>query len=522
MLADRVAAVHKPKRPWRVVLLKPYQEVPGLVASPPLGILYLVSAIREQFGDTVDIQVLDMKSRVLDPGWLEEPLRRYRPDVVGVSALNCEAASAERIAKLVKTIDPAALTVLGGPYPHRRAAELLARTHFDWIFDGMAERTFPDALRRHFNGEPLGEDIPGFSYRTENGPVLSLETDGVRELDALRLPAWDLVDFDRYARQPTMMLTLKGKRYATIFTSRGCPYKCNYCHDLFGKRFIYRSAEDVLGEIELLYEKYGVDEFEIVDDIFNLHKPRLKKIMQEVARRWPGKLHFCFPNGVRADIIDESVLDALVAGGTYAMSVAVETVTPRLQTLIEKNLKVEHVRKVIDWADERGIMVCGFFMIGFPTETPEELRATIDFALESRLSMAQFFNVTPQPETPLYELARREGPEALAAITDDEKEGGSYRNAITWYERTYDFPLAQLRRRAYREFYLSPRRVWRIWNRVPGWRSLGLGFGGLLGNLMGRAQPHALGRPKPPTNWPYVATSGSAGAPLSTGPNHTM
>ncbi len=501
------AELRRPNRPWRVVLLKPYQEVPGLVASPPLGILYLVSAIREQFGDTVDIQVLDMKSRVLDPEWLDEPLRGYRPDVVGVSALNCEAASAERIAKLVKAIDPAAVTVLGGPYPHRRAAELLGSTHFDWIFDGMSERTFPEALRRHFEGEPLGTDLPGFSYRTANGPVVSLETDGVRELDALRMPAWDLVDFDRYARQPTMMLTLKGRRYATIFTSRGCPYKCNYCHDLFGKRFIYRSAENVLAEIEFLYEKYGVDEFEIVDDIFNLHKPRLKKIMEEVTRRWPGKLHFCFPNGVRADIIDESVLDALVAGGTYAMSVAVETVTPRLQTLIEKNLKVEQVRKVIDWADERGIMVCGFFMIGFPTETPEELRATIDFALDSRLSMAQFFQVTPQPETPLYELARAEGPEALAAIVEDEKEGGCYRNALTWYERAYGFPLGQLRRRAYREFYLSPRRMWRLWRRVPGWRSLVQGIGGLLGNLFGRAQPHALGLPKPPKSWPYRPTS---------------
>jgi radical SAM superfamily enzyme YgiQ (UPF0313 family) len=523
MLLDRVdAAVRTPSRPWRVVLLKPYQEVPGLVASPPLGILYLVSAIREQFGDTVDIQVLDMKSRVLDPEWLEAPLRSYRPDVVGVSALNCEAASSERIAKLVKAIDPATVTVIGGPYPHRRAAELLENTHFDWIFDGMAERTFPEALRRHFNGDPLGDDIPGFSYRTENGPVLSSGTDAVRELDELSFPAWDLVDFDRYANQPTMMGTIKGKRYATIFTSRGCPYKCNYCHDLFGKRFIYRSADRVLAEIELLYEKYGVDEFEIVDDIFNLHKPRLKKIMAEVVRRWPGKLHFCFPNGVRADLIDESVLDALAAGGTYAMAVAIETVTPRLQTLIEKHLDVEHARKVIDWADERGIMVSGFFMIGFPTETPEELRATIDFALQSRLSTAQFFTVTPQPETPLYELARNEGVEALAAIAQDEKEGASYRNTFTWYQRAYGFPLAQLRRQAYREFYFTPRRLWRLWNRVPGWRSVRHGLGALFGNMLGRTQPHALGRPKPPANWPYLSAAASAEARSPAGSNRPM
>jgi len=510
VLVDFTAVPRKPDRPWRVVLLKPYQEVPGLVASPPLGLLYLVSAIRERFGDTVDVQVLDMKSRVLDPEWLDEPLRRWRPDVVGVSALNCEAASAEHIAKLAKGIDPKTVTVIGGPYPHRRAVELLESTHFDWIFDGMAERTFPEALRRHFDGEPLGTDIPGFSYRGESGPVLASGTDAVRDLDELPLPAWDLVDFDRYAHQPTMMMAIKGRRYATIFTSRGCPYKCNYCHDLFGKRFIYRSADRVLAEIELLYEKYGVDEFEIVDDIFNLHKPRLKKIMEEVTRRWPGKLHFCFPNGVRADIMDESVLDALAAAGTYAMAVAIETVTPRLQTLIQKNLDVERARKVIEWADQRGIMVSGFFMIGFPTETPEEIRATIDFARESRLSTAQFFTVTPQPETPLYELARAEGVEALAAIARDEKEGASYRNTFTWYERAYDFPLGKLRRRAYRQFYFSPSRLWRLWNRVPTWRSLGFGFGALLGNMLGRTQPHALGRPRPPENWPYVEAESRA------------
>jgi hypothetical protein len=157
-------------------------------------------------------------------------------------------------------------------------------------------------------------------------------------------------------------------------------------------------------------------------------------------------------------------------------------------------------------------MVCGFFMIGFPTETPEELRATVDFALESRLSMAQFFQVTPQPQTPLYDLALSEGAEALAAIVEDEKQGGCYRNAITWYERTYGFPLAQFRRQAYRDFYLRPRRMWRLWNRVPSYHSLFQGVGGLLGNLLGRAQPHALGYPKPPVNWPYRGESSSPGA----------
>ena len=124
---------------------------------------------------------------------------------------------------------------------------------------------------------------------------------------------------------------LKGNRYALLFTSRGCPYRCNYCHNIFGKRFLRQSPERVVKEIELLYETYGVTEFQIVDDVFNLDKRRLKTIMEEVHRRWPGKIHFTFPNGLRGDILDEEVLDALKLGGTYAMAIAVETATPRLQ-----------------------------------------------------------------------------------------------------------------------------------------------------------------------------------------------
>jgi radical SAM superfamily enzyme YgiQ (UPF0313 family) len=332
------------------------------------------------------------------------------------------------------------------------------------VCDGPAERVFPEALARHFAGQDLGTDLPGISYRTQSGVHVADGQDAIRDLDALPWPAWDLVDFDAYAREPNQMSMLKGRRYATLFTSRGCPYLCNYCHDLFGKRFLHRSADDVLAEIAHLVERYEVDEFEIVDDIFNLHKPRLKQIMREAARRWGGRIHFCFPNGLRADILDESVLDALRDGGTYALSIAIETVTPRLQTLVEKHLDLERAGRMIDAADARGMMVTGFFMLGFPTETREELRATVDFAVRSRLSLAYFFSVTPQPATPMHALARAEGPRALDETDASE---GAYRGAVAWYERAYGIPLRRLVIQAYARFYGSPTRILRILRRVP-------------------------------------------------------
>jgi anaerobic magnesium-protoporphyrin IX monomethyl ester cyclase len=456
-----------PVRPFRVLFLKPYQDLPTLLHAPPLGLLYLVSALRQYFGNAVSIDLIDMKAHYLDAEWLIPRLDEFKPDVVGVSAMNYEAAQSHRIADIVKKWDPSALTMLGGAYALHQSAEIFKRCSFDWIIEGPAERTLLFALERYLQGKPLGEDLPGLSYRMPDGQlVLSTSTDVIKDVDSLPLPAWDMVDFDLYASRP-WDLFMKPRRYATIFTSRGCPYLCNYCHDMFSKKFVHRSVGDVLREMELLHEKYGVDDFQIVDDIFNLHKPRLKEIMGEVKRRWGGKIQFGFPNGLRADIMDGEVIKALADGGTYYTAVAIETVTPRLQALVEKHLDVEKTRRSIDMLEEHGISVKGFFMLGFPTETVEELNATVNFALQSKMSMASFFTVVPQPGTPLYDLAAKENRVALDQVCSNELEGGgAYRSNDSWYQLAYGYSLSKLTRSANWRFYFGhPRRIAKLLKR---------------------------------------------------------
>jgi len=456
-------------RSIKVLLVKPYQPNPGFAESPPLGLLCLSASLKETFGNTVNVKVLDMKLYKDKPENIQSALLEFDADILGVSALNCEAAAAKEVAMLAKKLKPSILTVLGGPYAHKRGAEILGSSAFDWVINGPGDRVFPQAIRRFINGHDLGTDILGLCYRKNAHSIHATQSqDLIENLDMLPMPDWQHIDFDEYAKRMTMMTVKKGGRYALLFTSRGCPYLCNYCHDVFSKNFKFQSAERVLKEIEYLYDNYGITEFQIVDDIFNLHKPRLKKIMHEVHRRWPGKIYFCFPNGVRADIIDEDVLDDLLLGGTYAMAVAIETATPRLQTLIEKNLHIEKTREVIEAANKRGILTSGFFMLGFPTETKAELESTIQFALESELTLAHFFNVVPQPGTPLYPLAESENANTLKLTCSDDEEGLFYhQGAPSWYERTYGFPLSRVIARTNRRFYLSPKRMLRILKQTP-------------------------------------------------------
>lgn len=470
----------------RALLVKPGQSLISKIAGPPLGILQIAAVLRETFGAELALTALDMDALGLDLRFLDQHLATHRYDVVGVSALNAEAPNARAIAEAVKAHSPRTLTVLGGPHPHRRIEEILTTTRFDWAIDGEGERVFPRALERHLGGGELGTDLPGLGYRRADGSVhVPATTDTIADLDALPYPAWDLIDFDRYARLTNINSMLKGRRYASLFTSRGCPYRCNYCHDVFGKKFRHRSAEHVLGEVEWLHERFGVDELHVVDDIFNLHRPRLKKIMAGLANRYAGKVHVAIPGGLRADILDEPVLDALRDGGTYSLSVAIESASPRIQKLVDKHLDLAKTLWAIEQADRRGMMVRGFFMLGFPTETREEIESTVRLALGSRLTFGYFFTPSPQKGTPFHEIAESVDAAALAALP----ETSDYHAAASWYERAYGYPLGKLVRRSYVRFYFHPRRLGRIVRRAPP-RSLWNGLKQMLSLVTNR--PYAF------------------------------
>ncbi|MBK7259204.1 MAG: radical SAM protein [Ignavibacteriae bacterium] len=167
-------------------------------------------------------------------------------------------------------------------------------------------------------------------------------------------------------------------------TTRGCPYRCAYCHNILGKTFRVRSPEHVMREIRMIHDTYGITDFQVIDDIFNLDMDRAKKICDLiVGSRLP--LTLSFPNAIRSDRVDEELIDKMAAAGTKFISIAIETASPRLQRLIRKNLDLDRAFKAIDTITRVGIVTRGFFMIGFPTETEDEARQTIEYAKASSL-----------------------------------------------------------------------------------------------------------------------------------------
>jgi len=435
-------------------------------ATPPVGILSLAAYVRERLD--VEIRLVDQRAE----NWPTERLVRealaFEPDIVGFTALTSFAGMLREAACGVRQACPEAWIVVGGPHASALGVQAFESLDADALVMGEGEIAFERIIEARIEGEDLSE-IPGLIWRNAAGEtVLNAGTAPIIEdLDHLPFLAYDLLNRDRYATIPRMSQLPPGP-YLSLFTSRGCPYQCAYCHNIFGKRFRMQSAERVVAEIDHLVRAYGVHEFEFFDDVFNLDGRRVLDFSRLVTER-DLKLRIDFPNAVRTDLLTEEQIDALVAAGMYRSSFALESGSPRIQKLIRKNLDIDKFLNGVRMAVDRGVFAHGFTMLGFPTETEEELRMTLDVACESRLHTATFFTVIPYPNTELYRMVEATAPEKLTRVVYEDTD---YTGIQVNLADVSDATLYAYQRKAWRQFYMKPGRVYRILRDYPSLRHL--------------------------------------------------
>jgi radical SAM superfamily enzyme YgiQ (UPF0313 family) len=445
----------------RILLLRVNSRIE--IAPVPLGLMYIASYLRKKRSNNIDIKIVDARCNNFSTAILKKIIFDYQPHLLGLTSMHLEKEEAHSIAKLAKEIIPSVKIVIGGPYASAGYYSALEDKNIDFAVVGEGEEIIDELIESSSQCYQDLHKIKGLAYKEGENIHFNGQRDFIEDLDSLPFPAWDSIDLNDYfyGKKRTLENPLQvHKKAVSILSSRGCPYQCSYCHNIFGKRFRARSPENVVDEIELLYNAYGVKEIEFVDDSFNIDKLRVERLLDLIIKR-NLDIKICFSNGIRLDRIDEELLGQMKKAGTYRINYGIESASKRIQKIIKKNLDIDIAKDVINKTVKKGILCGGFFMMGFPTETEEEIMETLKFAISSKLHTAVFSIVTPFPNTDMYEQAIAKNNISPAIDFSDVQRASLNLSEVT------DTRLEELRLYAYRRFYFNPIRALRIFLRAP-------------------------------------------------------
>ena len=430
----------------KVLLIKSsIQDEKYIQYNPPLGLMYIASTLKE--AGNHDVKIIDLRFELKNINKVINEIKLYSPDIIGFSAFNQEADLVHRLSPIMKNeITSCKLIIVGGPYGTSLPDEVLNDDSINIAVIGEGESTMASivSLVEQNNLSDI-YSIDGIGFMKNNSVRLNKPVSFIENVDKLPFPDWDLIDISKYAIAPRLG-NIRKNRYMPIFTSRACPYKCMYCHNIFGKGFRSRNPENVIEEMKILVHNYGIKEFEIIDDIFNLDYQRALNICELIIKN-NLNVKIAFPNGLRCDLLDENLIKKLKEAGTYFLGISVETASPRMQQYIHKNLNLDKVKSTIDLAHKYKIFTVGYFMLGFPTETKPEMLQTINYACDSKLNYATFFSVSPFKGTELWEVCK-----------DKIKlyKSGQFND---FHRKNYNFStldndtFSKIKSRAYRQFY---------------------------------------------------------------------
>lgn len=448
----------------KILLIEPGVLAPKNFAykcSFPLGLMYLTSWVRRERSQH-QFKLFDMMVLRVKPEAVDKELSSFEPDLVAIHAMTFQSTCMHKIVARVKAYNPKCVVAMGGPHASTFTESTLQDANIDILVLGEGEQTFLELVDCIEEGKDPSE-LPGTVVKRDGKLVCGPTREFIQDLDSIPFPAWDLIDIPSYFTDVTdNQNDISFRReVGTIFTSRACPYGCTFCHNMFGKKFRCRSAENVLDEMAILQNEHGIRELNIIDDCFNFDEERALKVMKGVVERGLD-LKLAFPSGIRGDRLSEELVDAMVEAGVYEMSIGIESGSEKIQKDICKGLSLSEVNDGISRAAMHGIFTHGFFILGFPDETEKDMRDTIDFAVNSDLHAAGFRILSPFPGTTIYEKAIQDGMKI--EFHPDDTSYAKFTSNLTAVD---DATLIRLQKIAHWKFYGSFWRLYRIITTMP-------------------------------------------------------
>jgi len=411
--------------------------------SPPLGLAY-IAAFLEQEGHSV--KILDCIALGLSASDAEKEIAQIKPDIVGVTCTTPNVPGVIEISQIAKRANPDVPIVVGGPHLSIFPTESVSFPFIDFGVMGEGEHTFAELVDAIDAGQKEYGHITGLVWKRNGKVIVNPQREPNRDLDALPFPARHLLPMDRYH------LVIMQHPIATMIASRGCAYHCAYCFkEPHARIYRMRSPKNVVDEMEVCVNKYKAKEISIYDDCWP-NRRFLEGICEEIISR---KLDVRWNALQRVDLVTRENLTLMKKAGCVLIKYGVESGSERILRLMEKHITRKQVEDAFKLTKDVGIKTFAFFMAGYPTETREEFRATVEFAKKIDPDWIVLDSTIPFPGTKLWSYA----VENMGFDADYWREWslGKRKEALPPLVPGVD----KLCRDALREFYMRPKIIGR-------------------------------------------------------------
>lgn len=371
---------------------------------PPLGTIYAASLMRKN-GFSVSLFDTNLRN---NPFEIEKEIQEERPSYLviyddGFNYLtkmcltNMREAAFEMIAIGKKYNCTVIINSSDSTDHYKKYLEAGA----DYIILGEGELTLKELVTKIKNQEQVS-DLKGIVFKNKEEFITTQKREVLKDLDELPMPAWDLVDVDAYKE----IWADKGNEFSlNIATTRGCPYKCNWCaKPIYGVRYNSHSPEYITKLISNLKENYGVTNFWMCDDIFGL-KPRWVQNFNSELKKENLKISYVIQSRVDL-LLKEDTIDALAESGLKEVWVGAESGSQKILDAMDKGTQLSQIYDATKLLKLKKVKVAFFIQFGYLGETKEDITKTIAMIKELQPDNIGVSVSYPLPGTKFYEMVK--------------------------------------------------------------------------------------------------------------------
>lgn len=406
---------------------------------PPLGTIYAAAVLREAGYEVslFDTALIDTPELILPV------IKKDKPDYLVIyddgfnyltkMCLTNMREAAFRIAEIAKQNS---ITVIESSSDASDHYDKYLDRNVDFVIIGEGEITLKELINKLENNENDFESIEGLAFRKDGKTVKTSQRQILKDLDSLPMPAWDLINISDYR---DIWLTHNKYFSLNIATTRGCPFKCNWCaKPIYGNRYNVRSPKNVIDEISFLQKSFGVNHFWMCDDIFGL-RPGWVREFRDLVKL--NGLKFKYKIQSRVDLLlQEDTITALAQSGAETVWVGAESGSQKILDAMDKGTKVEQIYAATRLLKKNKIRPAFFLQFGYPGEEKEDIEKTIQMVLDLMPDEIGISVSYPLPGTKFYENVKDQLKQK-ANWTDSDELALMFRNTFppAYYKRLHRY-----------------------------------------------------------------------------------